>query len=445
MSKGVLRELTWIVATLWVAIFIAWVTGWWIGVLAAYLGFYFVRQLYSVARFEQWIKGHPAVYYPPTNGLWGPVAHLVSRKQRSLEKHANLQLYKSEQFLAASMAMPDALVSLNQYNQIEWFNRSARKLFGLKQSDIGRRIENLYRHPDFVHYLKRGHYDQSLTINGVNQRPRVYSFKILPYHQVHKLLIVKDIHELYNLAQIRRDFVANASHELRTPLTVLSGYIEVMTDSVDETSPWHQPLASMAHQSARMQAIINDLLTLSAMESETITGQSKPVAIARVLQEIEGSISQMTRAHTVVFEVETGLAIKGYEEPLKSVLTNLLSNAIRYTPEGGHITVRWYQDNKGAHYEVEDTGIGIAQEHLGRLTERFYRVDTARSRETGGTGLGLAIVKHILERHQAKLVVKSQVQKGSVFRCDFPVQSVVSNTEPPQSDLQNGSKASKAT
>lgn len=419
MSKGIARELTWVITSLWIAIFIAWVSDQWLWVLGAYFLVYLSRQLYSVFQFEKWIKGHAGVSYPPGSGFWAEISHLVSRKQRSLEKHANLQLYKSEQFLAASMAMPDALVSLNEFHQIEWFNRSARKLFGLKQSDIGRRIENLYRHPDFIAYLKQGDYGQSLTINGVNQRPRVYSFKILPYHRIHKLLIVKDIHELYNLAQIRRDFVANASHELRTPLTVLSGYLEVMRDSVEPASPWAKPLQSMEHQSNRMQAIINDLLTLSAMESETITGDEGPVAIGDILQQMAESIDQMTTEHTVRFEVDASLKIIGYEDPLKSVLTNLVSNAIRYTPAGGQITVRWYQDQKGAHYEVEDTGIGIAQEHIGRLTERFYRVDTARSRETGGTGLGLAIVKHILERHHAKLVIKSQVQKGSVFRCDF--------------------------
>jgi two-component system phosphate regulon sensor histidine kinase PhoR len=425
LSKGIARELTWIITSLWIAIFIAWVSDQWFWVLGAYLLLYLGRHLYSVSQFEKWIKGHSRVSYPPSSGFWGEVSHLVSRKQRSLEKHANLQLYKSEQFLAASMAMPDALVSLNETHQIEWFNRSARKLFGLKQSDIGRRIENLYRHPDFVTYLKRGHYDQSLVIEGVNQRPRVFSFKILPYHRVHKLLIVKDIHELYNLAQIRRDFVANASHELRTPLTVLSGYLEVMQDSVEPDSPWVKPLKSMAHQSDRMQAIINDLLTLSAMESETLTGDEGPVAIGTLLTQMQESMDQMTTEHSVSFEIDPALQIVGYEDPLKSVLTNLVSNAIRYTPSGGSITVRWYEDAKGAHYEVEDTGIGIAQAHIGRLTERFYRVDTARSRETGGTGLGLAIVKHILERHQAKLVIKSQVQKGSIFRCDFSPSRIV--------------------
>jgi two-component system phosphate regulon sensor histidine kinase PhoR len=429
LSKAIARELTWIITSLWIAIFIAWVSNQWFWVLGGYLLFYLARHLYSVARFEKWVKGHAGVSYPPSSGFWSEISHLVSRKQRSLEKHANLQLDKSEQFLAASMAMPDALVSLNEYHQIEWFNRSARKLFGLKQSDIGRRIENLYRHPDFVAYLKRGQYGQSLTLNGVNQRPRVYSFKILPYHRIHKLLIVKDIHELYNLAQIRRDFVANASHELRTPLTVLSGYLEVMLDSVAPDSPWAKPLHSMEHQSDRMQAIINDLLTLSAMESETITGDETPVPIGQILGQMQESIDQMTTEHVVSFEIDAGLQITGYEDPLKSVLTNLLSNAIRYTPAGGEITVRWYEDAKGAHYQVEDTGIGIAQAHIGRLTERFYRVDTARSRETGGTGLGLAIVKHILERHQARLVIKSQVGKGSVFRCDFLPSRIVRKPE----------------
>lgn len=392
----------------------------WLTALIAYLFFYILRQLFSMYRFEQWMKGSMRFSYPPSSGLWGELTYLVSRKQRSLEKHADLQFYKSEQFQAASMRIPDAIVSLNEQNQIEWFNASAKRLFRLKQSDVKRKIENLFRHPDFVTYLKAKNLDKPLILNALNGIPRTFSLKLYPYYKTHKLLIVKDIHELYSLAQIRRDFVANASHELRTPLTVLNGYLEVMSDS-DDMVRWAKPLAQMQHQSNRMQSIIDDLLTLSAMESETITGKEKLVMVPSILQDQHPDWVLMSGGHhQFKVDIDLELGIKGFEEPLKSVLMNLVSNAIRYTPEG-NVLVRWYADEKGLHFEVTDSGIGIAQEHLSRLTERFYRVDTARSRDTGGTGLGLAIVKHILERHHAKLTVKSQLGKGSTFRCDFPL------------------------
>lgn len=420
MSNGISRELTWIVTSLWLTLFLGWMTGWWLIVLTGYIAFYVIRHLYSIYRFEQWMKGSTEVAYPPSSGLWGELSYLVSRKQRSLEKHADLQFYKSEQFQAASMTVPDAILSLNEYHQIEWFNSSAKKLFKLKHSDTHRKIETLFRHPDFIQYLKSGDYEKSLTMTTLNGIPRAFNIRLFPYYKKHTLLIVKDIHELYSLAQIRRDFIANASHELRTPLTVLNGYVEVMMDAQEPESMWVKPLEQMHNQSVRMQSIINDLLTLSSMESETITGKQKMVNVPAVLKNMEQDSALMSKTHQFQFEIEEGVALSGYEEPIKSVLTNLVSNAVRYTQDGGFIHVSWYRDNKGVHFEVKDSGIGIAPEHISRLTERFYRVDTARSRDTGGTGLGLAIVKHILERHQARLVIKSQLGMGSTFRCDFP-------------------------
>ncbi|PLA75100.1 phosphate regulon sensor histidine kinase PhoR [Hydrogenovibrio sp. SC-1] len=428
MSNGVSRELTWIVTSLWVALFLGWITEQWIWVLVGYLVFYITRQLFSMVRFEQWMRGSAKVPYPPTSGLWGELGYLVSYKQRLLQKHADMQLAKSEQFLAASMVVPDAIISIDGDHQIEWFNASAKKLFKLKQSDTGRKLETLLRHPDFIQYLKTFQPRKGLILTTLKGNSRAYQLRLFRYFEDHSLLIVKDIHELYSLAQIRRDFIANASHELRTPLTVLNGYIEVMQDSLTEMSLWTKPLKQMAQQSHRMRSIIDDLLTLSAMESETLTEKPQKVRIAEVLQMLQQDVAQMSQDnHQFVFNIDTNLVIKGYLEPLKSVLTNLVSNAVRYTPDGGKIEVNWYQDEKGAHFKVTDTGIGIASEHLSRLTERFYRVDTARSRDTGGTGLGLAIVKHVLERHQAKLYVSSQLGKGSTFRCDFPKSIVVSD------------------
>ena len=421
ISSGVSRELTWIVGSFWVFLFIAWLTGLWAELLIAYVVFYIGRHLWSLSRFEKWMNGGTKEAFPPSSGFWAEVSHLVSKKQLALEKHADLQNYKSEQFHAASMALPIAILSLTQDNKIEWFNHSAQNLLSVKQGDAGRKIEALVRKPEFIHYLKAKEFDKPLFIEFFMGQPRVYRCDILDYHEGHRLLLLEDVNELYRLAQIRRDFIANASHELRTPLTVLNGYLETMIDMPDQVPPiWIKPLEQMHHQSLRMQAIIDDLLGLSKVESDTLMNKVKTVEVDLILKNIETDIRYLYGDdYDVQFEIEEGLYLRGVEEPLKSVFTNLISNAFRYTLKGGSVKVRWYSNASGAHFEVQDTGIGIAKEHLSRITERFYRIDTARSRDTGGTGLGLAIVKHVLEKHDSELNVRSQVAKGSVFGCDF--------------------------
>lgn len=425
-SNGVSRELTWLITTLWGLLFFGWITGLWVESLLVYLLLYVVRQLWSMHKFEKWMDKGTQASFPPASGYWSELTYLVSRKQRALEKHADLQLYKSEQFKAASMLIPDAIVSLDQQNHIEWFNASSRKILELRRQDVGRKIEGLIRQPEFIQYLKDAQYQNVLTIHSLQGIQRTFSVKIIPYFDSHKLLIVKDITDLYNLAQIRRDFIANASHELRTPLTVLKGYLEAMIDTPgSHQDVWLPALQTMEKQSDRMKAIIDDLLTLSKMESETIASNDELVNVPKILAGLEREAEQLSQGkHQFVFSVEQDLCMTGYVEPLKSVFMNLVSNAVRYTPDGGLIKVTWYHDEEGAHYKVEDNGIGISKDHIPRLTERFYRVDAARSRETGGTGLGLAIVKHILERHGASLHVDSLVGKGSTFRCDFPIDRV---------------------
>lgn len=425
LSNGVTRELTWVVVSLWIWLFFSWLTGLWIEALIGYLLFYIARQLWSMRKFEKWLSGGTVESFPPASGLWSELTRLVSLKQRALEKHADLQLYKSEQFRAASMLIPDAIVSLDQGNHIEWFNASAEKILDLRRQDVGRKIEGLIRQPEFIECLKQASHHNALTVHSLLGMQRTFRIKVLPYHDNHKLVIIKDITDLYNLAQVRRDFIANASHELRTPLTVLKGYLEAMIDTPGpHQEMWGVALQNMENQSERMQAIIEDLLTLSKMESQTIASKTDSVDVPGVLQALQTEALQISQGqHQFEFDIDPKLKIQGYPEPLKSVFMNLVTNAVRYTPAGGKIKVRWYQDEQGAHFSVEDNGIGIAREHIARLTERFYRVDTARSRATGGTGLGLAIVKHILERHGATLHIDSLLGKGSTFRCDFPLNS----------------------
>jgi len=385
------------------------------------------RQLWSMQKFERWIKGGSQSTFPPASGFWSELSYLVSKKQRALEKHADLHLYKSEQFKAASMQIPDAIVSLDQHNYIEWFNMPSQSILGLRRQDRGRKVESIIRQPEFIDYLKHTDYQAALILNSLQGKQRTFEINIIPYFESHKLLVVRDITELYQLAQIRRDFIANASHELRTPLTVLKGYLELMQDMPGEQQLlWKTPLEHMENQSNRMQSIIEDLLTLSSMESDSITSEPSIVDVPEILQNISIEARQLgSDAHHIVFEITPDLKLQGHTEPLKSVFMNLVANAVRYSPEGGNITIRWYLDKEGAHYEVKDQGLGIAAEHIPRLTERFYRVDKDRSRVTGGTGLGLSIVKHVLEQHGATLKVESVIGKGTVFRCDFPLDIVI--------------------
>ncbi len=427
LSSGVKRELTWIISSAWVFLFIAWMSSAWVITLVLYLLVYMGRQLWSMRKFEKWMSGGSYASFPPASGFWSELSYLVSKKQRALEKHADLHLYKSEQFKAASMQIPDAIVSLDQENHIEWFNKPSQSMLGLRRQDIGRKVEGVIRQPEFIDYLKLADYQNVLILNMLQGKQRTFDVKIIPYFESHKLLVVRDITELYQLAQIRRDFIANASHELRTPLTVLKGYLELMQDMPGEQQViWKTPLEHMENQSNRMQSIIEDLLTLSSMEADSITAESSTVDVPEILQNISIEARQLgSEKHHIVFEITPCLKLQGHTEPLKSVFMNLVANAVRYSPEGGDITVRWYLDKEGAHYEVKDQGLGIAAEHIPRLTERFYRVDKDRSRVTGGTGLGLSIVKHVLEHHGATLNVESVIGKGSVFRCDFPLDLVV--------------------
>lgn len=419
LTNGIKRELTWIVGALWLFLALAWLTGWWYLTAAGFVVLYIVRHLWSMRKFEVWIQGHKIDSHPPASGLWSELSYQVSKKQRALEKHADLNFYKSEQFKAASMLLPSAVVSIDQQNYIEWLNEPAMKMLGILRQDVGRRIEAVIRHPDFLEYFKSQDYQRSQTMTL--DQSRVFEFKVIEYFENHKLLIATDITELYQLAQIRRDFVANASHELRTPLTVLHGYLELMREMPHEDH-WDMPLDHMHNQTMRMRAIIDDLLTLSSIEADSITAELEAVPVPEIMKDLRAEAEQLIKPeHSLHFEIEPELEIKGFTEPLKSVFMNLISNAIRYSPDGGEIHVHWFADEAGAHFSVSDQGLGIAPEHIPRLTERFYRVDKDRSRTSGGTGLGLAIVKHVLDKHDSQLEVSSVPAKGSTFGCRFPV------------------------
>lgn len=387
-----------------------------------YLGYH----LYQLRKLERWLqsKGRGT---PDVQGVWGDVYYQLYRLQRRNRKRKKRLATMLSRFRESTAAMPDATVVLNQDGLIEWWNDAAGKAFGLKQShDTGQPITNLVRHPDLVRYLELGNYSEALTIPSPVDERATLSVRIVPYGNNQRLLVARDISRLQLLEQMRRDFIANVSHELRTPLTVISGYLETIRDSDDACArEWSKSLGAMQQQASRMQQIVTDLLLLSRLETEGLQSDQHPVDVPALLGMVREDAEVLSHgAHTIELQAQEGLWLLGARGELRSAFSNLIYNAVRYTPEGGNIKIRWYADDEGAHFEVADNGIGIAAQHIPRLTERFYRVDVGRSREAGGTGLGLAIVKHVLMRHQARLSIQSTPGAGSVFACHFPVAQI---------------------
>jgi two-component system phosphate regulon sensor histidine kinase PhoR len=325
--------------------------------------------------------------------------------------------------------MPDGVIVLDADDHISWANATAERYFGLDaRRDHGQPILNLVRNPDLVSYLKGGAYGQPLALRLARDEERVLSLRVVPYGQEEKLLLSRDITQWERLETMRRDFVANVSHELKTPLTVVSGFLETIADgNVRLEEPrGQQVLALMRSQTDRMLRLIDDLLTLSALESSAQPAREAPIDVHQFLRAVADEARALSAGRqTIQLRLGPPATLWGDEHELRSAIVNLVSNAIRYTPQDGRIAIEWTErDGEGGWITVEDTGIGIEARHIPRLTERFYRVDTGRSRDTGGTGLGLAIVKHVLTRHEARLEIASEIGKGSRFAAAFPPRRV---------------------
>lgn len=391
----------------------------WIGVLA-----YLAWNLYHIAKLERWMREGKKFQPPNASGIWGQIyQHFYRLQQRHRKRKKRLTNFL-KRFQKSTAAMPDAVVILRSNSEIDWWNEAARTLLDLRfPQDAGQRIGNLVRDPRFVDYLLRGDFTRPVEfISPVDDQTHLQG-RVVAFGKNERLLLIQDITQLYRVEQMRKDFVANVSHELRTPLTVVKGFIETLQDN--QTLPGPQlahSLELMAQQSERMQNLVEDLLLLSRLESATLDAGWQDVAVPDLIESLieEARSFSGAKDHQFRLEVDAQLWLRGIQEELYSAFSNLVFNAVRYTPAGGDICVAWYCDDAGVHFSVEDSGIGIDKHHLSRLTERFYRVDVGRSREYGGTGLGLAICKHVLQRHQGKLQVESTLGVGSLFRCDFP-------------------------
>jgi two-component system phosphate regulon sensor histidine kinase PhoR len=387
--------------------------------LALLLGGCLLYTLAKLHRLHEWLLSRrqqpPAEQY----GLWYELNALLRRRRRDEHRRQRRLLALLRTFREAAEALPDAMVYLSADQRILWFNRSATGLIGLSHPrDIGVGITHLLRSPRVVDWLAAGAAEPLFDVPAPDDERRRLGFRLIRYGQAgQQLLVVRDISQLLRLEQVRSDFVANVSHELRTPLTVLHGYLDLIEP---EDAPQLAPmLAEMRTQSVRMTRIVEDLLTLSRLEASDRLADER-VRMDAMLRTLRRDAEGLSKgAHSIQARAELDADLLGSGKELHSAFSNLVSNAIRHTPAGGTVTILWRRAGAGAALEVIDTGQGIPPQHLPRITERFYRVSTSRSRESGGTGLGLSIVKHVLNLHQARLEIDSEVGKGSRFSCLF--------------------------
>ncbi len=384
----------------------------------------------NLLRLSWWLWVDRSMTPPPGQGSWEPLLYGLNQMQLRNRKRRNELGSLIKRFRSGAESLPDALVMTTEEGAIFWCNGLAQQLLGLRwPDDNGQNITNLLRYPEFTRYLGEKNFTLPLTL--VLNNGRHLEFRVVPYSEGQWLMVARDVTQMHQLEGARRHFFANVSHELRTPLTVLQGYLEMMQDKSLEGPLRDKALSTMREQTSRMEGLVRQLLTLSRIEAAQAIALNEKIDVPLMLRVVEREAQTLSNGkHTLTFEVEPNLKVYGNEEQLRSAISNLVYNAVNHTPAGTHITVGWHRLSQGVIFSVEDNGAGISAEHLPRLTERFYRVDKARSRQTGGSGLGLAIVKHALSHHDTKLDIESTMGKGSTFLFTLPERLIVA--EKPQ-------------
>ncbi|WP_348694169.1 phosphate regulon sensor histidine kinase PhoR [Duganella fentianensis] len=432
------KLLFWVPAALRSAIILGgcatlgWLFGWIEGLVLA-LGAMIVMvfvQLSYLYQLSNWLDDPQSAKLPDGWGAWTSIFSRLYKMRREDEKNQAELTEWLARFRQAMHLLPDGVVIMDDVLFLEWCNPAAEKHLGLThERDKGMRVTNLVRNPDFMDYIILGRYDQPLTISF---RDRKLIVQIIPFENRRQILVTHDVTESERIEEMRRDFIANASHELRTPLTVIVGFLEIAASEGLDAATRSAHLKLMTEQGHRMQHLIEDMLTLSRLESVDYPLRAERVDVKRLVEQVQRDAEALSAGRHEISITIDGPDVTGSYEELHSAFGNLASNAVRYTPAGGKIHLLWKGTENGAKFMVEDTGIGISTEHISRLTERFYRVDKSRSRETQGTGLGLAIVKHVLLRHSSTLQIKSEAGKGSTFIVCMPKTALVL----PQIELQ---------
>lgn len=375
---------------------------------------------WNLLRLSWWLWVDRSMTPPPGRGSWEPLLYGLHQMQlRNKNRRKELgNLIK--RFRSGAESLPDAVVLTTEEGTIFWCNGLAQQLLGLRwPDDNGQNILNLLRYPEFSQYVMNQQFGRPLTL--VLNNGRHLEFRVMPYTDGQWLTVARDVTQMHQLEGARRNFFANVSHELRTPLTVLQGYLEMMQDQALEGALRDKALHTMREQTSRMEGLVKQLLTLSRIEAAPTLSMNEKIDVPLMLRMVEREAQTLSQQkQTLTFNVEPGLQVYGNEEQLRSAISNLIYNAVNHTPAGTHITVTWRRLPPGVMFSVEDTGPGISAEHIPRLTERFYRVDKARSRQTGGSGLGLAIVKHALSHHDARLDIESVPGQGATFSFVLP-------------------------
>ncbi|MEQ9861578.1 phosphate regulon sensor histidine kinase PhoR [Pectobacterium cacticida] len=392
---------------------------------------------YNQLKLSHWLWVDRSMTPPPGRWSWEPLFYgLYQMQLRNRRRRRELALL-IKRFRSGAESLPDAVVMTTEDGTIFWCNHLAQHLLSFRwPEDNGQNILNLLRYPDFTNYMKAQDFSRPLTLQ-LNNSHHV-EFRIMPYSAGQLLMVVRDVTQMHQLEGARRNFFANVSHELRTPLTVLQGYLEMMQEDTLDAALRGKALSTMQEQTRRMDGLVKQLLTLSRIEAATAIDLNEKVDIPLILRVLQREAQTLSQGrHEIVFRVNENLRVFGNEEQLRSAVSNLVYNAVNHTPEGTHIEVCWQKVPQGAQFQVSDNGPGIAAEHLPRLTERFYRVDKARSRQTGGSGLGLAIVKHALSHHDSRLEIMSEDGLGARFVFTLPNPLIV-----PTSLAENTTKSS---
>ena len=394
----------------------------WSCIFVAFVVF-FILQLRSLYLVNEWISNRPYDVPPNLSGIWGALLFNVYRAQRQERIVQAEMVGLIDRAQSSLVALAEAVVLIDDQHQIEWWNPAAEKLLGINPLDRGRNLLAILRQPSFIEYFN--HIDQApdgIRLQAQMDEDRYVQVKLTRFGGESRLLVAYDTTRVHNLEQMRKDFVDNISHELRTPLTVLSGYIETFIDQDDITPRWKRAFTQMQSQTKRMNALVNDLLLLSNLENNKKVAKNQIIDMANLMNQLfdDARAYNLDYGHTLNLDIDSHCDLIGSDMEIASAFCNLITNAIKYTPKGGIITIGWHEDGDHAYFTVQDNGIGINPKHLPRLTERFYRVDSARSRQTGGTGLGLAIVKHVLMQHSAHLEISSKENEGSTFTAVFP-------------------------
>ncbi|POP46718.1 two-component system sensor histidine kinase PhoR [Superficieibacter electus] len=381
----------------------------------------------NLLRLSWWLWVDRSMTPPPGHGSWEPLLYGLHQMQLRNKKRRRELGNLIKRFRSGAESLPDAVVLTTEEGTIFWCNGLAQQVLGLRwPDDNGQNILNLLRYPEFTLYLKNR--DFSRPLNLVLNNGRHLEFRVMPYSENQRLMVARDTTQMHQLEGARRNFFANVSHELRTPLTVLQGYLEMMQEQTLEGAPREKALHTMREQTQRMESLVKQLLTLSKIEAAPALALNEKIDVPMMLRVVEREAQTLSHdRHTLHFTVDDALKVLGNEEQLRSAISNLVYNAVSHTPAGTTITVSWQRAAHGALFTIEDDGPGIAAEHIPRLTERFYRVDKARSRQTGGSGLGLAIVKHALNHHDSRLNIESKPGEGTRFSFLLPERFIARN------------------